>query len=185
MKFHSNGDDMKEIWVNIKDFPGYQVSTRGLIRTRNKTTYTKKHGVRTWKDRTIKQVFLPNGYKVTLWKDGKPYYILVHRLVANELIDQKIDSDLTVNHKDGNRRNNNFLNLEWMTRVDNIRHGFKTGLYKTRKCRIVSDSGEKMEFKSMRDADRYLGRSTGYSYNCVHKGRKATAVSGEKYTFEF
>ena len=42
---------MEEIWKDIPDYAGYQVSNKGRVRTHNKTTFTKIHGVRHWKDR--------------------------------------------------------------------------------------------------------------------------------------
>ena len=42
---------MEEIWKNIPNYEGYQVSNLGRIRTFNKLTYTKKHGIRKWKNK--------------------------------------------------------------------------------------------------------------------------------------
>lgn len=47
----------------------------------------------------------------------------VHRLVALSFIDNKNNLE-TVNHKDGNKLNNNVLNLEWMSNEENIRHSY-------------------------------------------------------------
>ena len=71
------------------------------------------------------------GYRVDLWKDGKPKTFLVARLVATTFLEDLIDTDMTVNHKDGNRLNNNIENLEWLSRADNIRYGFQNGQYYT------------------------------------------------------
>ena len=45
---------MNEIWKDIEGYPGYQVSSEGKVRTYNKVTFTKKHGVRHWENRYIK-----------------------------------------------------------------------------------------------------------------------------------
>ena len=44
-----------EIWKDIKDYPGYQVSNLGRVRTYNKITHTEKHGIRHWENRILKQ----------------------------------------------------------------------------------------------------------------------------------
>ena len=75
---------MEEIWRDIPNYTGYQVSNKGRVRTHNKTTFTKIHGVRHWKDRILKfkGETYDTGYRVDLWKEGKPYTKLVARLVA-------------------------------------------------------------------------------------------------------
>ena len=45
---------MEEIWKDIKEYNGYQVSNLGRVRTFNKTTFTTKHGVRHWENRILK-----------------------------------------------------------------------------------------------------------------------------------
>ena len=51
----------------------------------------------------------------------------VHRLVAMTYLSEW-DSRLTVNHKDGNKRNNKIDNLEMMSNSDNVKHAFKNKL---------------------------------------------------------
>lgn len=127
-----------EEWRDIKDYEGYQVSNIGRVRTHNKTTYTQRHGIRHWKDRVLS--FKPStntsqkskqgmGYRVDLWKNGKPKTLLVARLVATTFLKDFIDTEMTVNHKNGNRLDNRVENLEWLTRKDNIRYGFQNGQY--------------------------------------------------------
>ena len=130
---------MEEIWKDIPRYEGYQASTKGRIRTFNKVTYTERHGYRQWKNRILK--FKPSsfnshskkqgsGYRVTLWKDGKSKDFLVARLIATTFLEDLIDTNMTVNHKDGNRTNNNIENLEWLSMSENIKYSFKKGQYK-------------------------------------------------------
>lgn len=61
---------------------------------------------------------------VQLWKDGRYKNIRLHRLVAENFIENKLSLS-EVNHKDGNRSNNNVENLEWCTRSYNIKDMWK------------------------------------------------------------
>ena len=159
---------MTEIWKDIPGFENiYQASTEGRIRTHeNKTTYTQKHGVRHWKQRILKPKSknAKTGYRVTLWKDGKGKDYLVARLVATTFLENLINTNMTVNHKDGNRFNNYVDNLEWLSRSDNIKHGFETGLYGNQtKVRITNkETNETNEFRSMTIASKFIGKNHGY-----------------------
>ena len=52
---------------------------------------------------------------------------LVHRIVAMVFI-PNLENFEQVNHKDGNKTNNNVDNLEWCTRSQNLLHAYATGL---------------------------------------------------------
>jgi hypothetical protein len=69
---------------------------------------------------------------VILSKNHKQRCCLIHRLVAETFIPNP-NNLLEVNHKDGNKQNNDVTNLEWCTRLENIRHIYKNGLKKTGK----------------------------------------------------
>ena len=57
--------------------------------------------------------------------NGRP--VAVHRLVA-ECFCERPPGNVEVNHKDGNKLNNHFSNLEWVTHLENVRHAYRTGL---------------------------------------------------------
>lgn len=63
-----------------------------------------------------------HGYRyVVLMLDDRPKTVMVHRLVAMAFCPGYKDG-LQVNHKDGDKTNNNYTNLEWVTRYDNVQH---------------------------------------------------------------
>jgi hypothetical protein len=179
----------EEIWKDIPRYPGYQASTLGRIRTFNKTTYTKRHGERHWENRILK--FKPSqkshhnlkqgaGYRVSLWKDGKVKDFLVARLVATTFLEDLIETEMTINHKNGNRLDNRIENLEWLSRSDNIKYGFENGQYKQHKTLLYNDK-EKYEFRSASIASEFLGRNHGYITACLKNGRRIKASNGTEY----
>lgn len=177
-----------EVWKDIPNYEKiYQASDKGQIRSApGKTTWTERHGTRHWKAHILKPKACADynkiGYRVTLWKDGKGKDFLVARLVATTFLENLIDTKMTVNHKDGNRLNNNISNLEWLTLGDNIRHGYETGLYKqceTTLKNIVTGKCEK--YRSQSAAGQAIGRNHGYISLCKQKNRNATGVNGVSY----
>lgn len=174
---------MEEIWKDIPDYEGiYQASTFGRIRTcEGKTTYTKRHGIRHWKQRVLKPKgeTYATGYRVSLWKNGKKKDLLVARLVGATFLGK---SNLTINHIDGNRFNNHIENLEWCTLSDNIRKGFETGLYRTQKKVIIIDksTGKEYVFRSMSLASRFMKKCEQYISNC----KKRNKYENENYKWE-
>lgn len=178
---------MTEIWKDVVGYEGiYEVSNRGRIRTHeNKTTYTKRHGIRKWKQRYLKDK-TPNGrdFRVALWKDGKVKYYLVHRLVAFAFIPLAEGKEY-INHIDGNAKNNCVDNLEWCNHLENNRHAFENNLIKTEKPVILESEDGKIlkEFKGMSAASRYLKRNNGYISGILKKGRHTvTNAEGRKFT---
>lgn len=101
---------------------GYQVSNLGNVRTL-KITGSWKIG----EPKPLKQYTDIGGYKlVTFWCNGKRKDQKVHRLVAAAFVDNPLSKPF-VNHKDNNRINNRWDNLEWCTMAENIAHSARQG----------------------------------------------------------
>ena len=180
-----------EQWKDIPDYEGlYQASNTGHIRTcKDKVTSSRRYKVRHWKQKIIKEKWQEreNGRKdarVELWKDGEHKTWLVARLVALTWVDG-YEEGMTVNHKNGDTTNNNATNLEWLTRSENIKHGYEHGLYKSVQSEtmlIRHSDGVRLSFPSMASASRYLGRNTGYVSGRKKNGLSATDAQGRSYS---
>ena len=89
-------------WQTIKSFPLYEITEDGTVR-----------------NLAAKNIIRPkpkNGYlEVSLIRDGHRFSKGLHRLIAETFIPNSDAANLEVNHKDGNRQNNQIGNIEWVT----------------------------------------------------------------------
>lgn len=107
---------MRELWRDVPGFGGYIVSSYGQVMSLPRL----RADGQPISGRILQQSITPNGYsKVTLFKEGIPNQISVHRLVMLAFVGP---SDLQVNHKDENKTNNRLDNLEYLTGKDNTRY---------------------------------------------------------------
>lgn len=99
-------------WKNIPGAPGYMISEYGDLKSPTRDNY--------------KPTFNTKGYACI----RIPKHRLcpaVHRVVAKLWLGPN-PGGLQVNHKDGNKLNNHFSNLEYITCKENIHHAIKNGL---------------------------------------------------------
>jgi len=131
-------NNMKEIWKPVPLFEeSYKVSNFGRVKSikriiKVRTDKTKRNYVYSGQIRvTHINKFGYRRIKLTVRENSvyrqKSY--VIHRLVAMVFIPNPKNKP-QVNHIDGNKLNNNVSNLEWCTAKENIRHAFRTGLYK-------------------------------------------------------
>ena len=117
---------MEEIWKDIAGFEGYyQVSNFGCIKTLERIVPFGNQE-RIVKSRIRKAKNKSNGYlQVALYGyEKKEIDRYVHRLVAFAFC-KGYFKGADVNHKDGNKHNNNSENLEWCSRSENQLHSYK------------------------------------------------------------
>jgi hypothetical protein len=125
---------MKETFKTIVNYPDYEISNLGRIKTKERLvrythSVTEKEHFRKTDERFLK-IYHNNrtGYKfVQLYNNGKSKNYTIHRLVAENFIDNKNHLN-TVNHIDGNKHNNTSMNLEWCSNSYNHKHATETGL---------------------------------------------------------
>lgn len=111
---------MNEEWRPILDGL-YEVSNTGRIRR-------AAPGRSTWVGRELKAQLIPNGYlHVMPVINGKNRNMYVHHLVSEAFLGP-CPEGYEVNHRDGNKTNNQADNLEYVTRKENMQHAIAHGL---------------------------------------------------------
>lgn len=177
-----------EVWKDIPGYEGYQISDLGRVRTKNKITY-KNNIKRHWKDRILKPKIATNkygrkDYRVDLWSNGKNKTVLISRLVAFTFFKKDINNKkLTVNHINGNSKDNRLVNLELISLKENIQHGFRTGLYKNmqKKVKITNKiTGTIIYPSSLSEGSCLIGKNVGYISAQLIKNK----FENEKYKWE-
>lgn len=185
----------EEIWKDIKNCKGYQVSNKSKVKVLSKKVKTgiKNQTYVTRKEKILKPYIAHGYYQVNLWINGKYKHYQVHRLVAEAFIPNP-ENKPQVNHIDGNKLNNDISNLEWVTRSENMKHAFKNGLAKPQKgvdnilslTVIQSDlEGNVLnKYGSTMEAERQTGiNHSNISKCCRGVGRYKTA-GGFKWEYE-
>lgn len=117
-------------WLPIKDYENlYEVSDTGQVRSLDRIIPVSNQNDRVFKGKVLSQTPNKNTQylMVNLWKNNKGTNYYSHRLVAQAFIDNPCNLP-EVNHKDGNKQNNNVSNLEWVDKQGNVNHAIETGL---------------------------------------------------------
>lgn len=96
--------------------------------------FTKEGNVFYWKNKSLfpfkhfKGISTGGYCKVNLTNDkGQRATQYLHRIIA-QLFLKNPKNKPCVNHLDGDKENNNYENLEWVTRSENEKHAYKIGL---------------------------------------------------------
>lgn len=108
----------KELKRRSYDLSDYEITPEGTV--------INKHT-----GRILKQQFNDKGYlRFGIMTDKGRRMVLVHRIVA-QLYVPNPDNKPQVNHIDGNKSNNKYDNLEWVTNQENRDHAMQHGLHHT------------------------------------------------------
>ena len=119
-------------WSPINGYHGYyEVHRSGRVRSKIRTIFYKQCN-RRLRGKILSPQLNSKGYeRVQLCKSGVRDQRFVHRLVAKTFIPNP-GLKKQVNHKNGKKRDNRVVNLEWVTGKENILHAYKTGLIRPR-----------------------------------------------------
>ena len=156
------------MWKQIINATNYEVSDDGQVRN--------SLSGKILKGRLSKSGYLQVSIKMLDTQKFQNQYI--HRLVAEYFIPNE-DNKREVNHKDGNKINNNVENLEWVTPSENQIHRQKIlGKNKTSNRRIGQfDTQDNFiqSFDSIVDAVKAMNRTSRVNIDSVLQGRRKTA----------
>lgn len=174
------------MWKDIEGFEGvYQVSEAGEVRSLDRDVLCADGVIYHRRGKIMKQTVNVGrgnandrrGYcVVNLRKPGFARVYQVHILVAKAFIPNPQNLP-TVNHIDGNKRNNHVTNLEWATFAENNTHALRHHLRSPRGNQIAqyaADGTFVACYPSACEAERQTGITHMNIFQCLH-GRTKTA----------
>lgn len=116
-----------EGWVYILGYKYYLISSFGRVKSLERQVKHNYGGLRTIKEKFLKFSINEDGYYiVTLTQDSKSKTFLIHRLVCSAFHPNP-ENKPEVNHKDCDKLNNYKTNVEWNTRLENMKHAWDSG----------------------------------------------------------
>jgi len=117
---------VKELWKPIAGWAGwYEISDLGHVRR------IKVGGSGSYSGKVLKGSPHPRGYIMVVLHSKlleRRASHLIHRLVAAAFLPTAPEGAIQVNHKNGNKKDNRAINLEWVTPKENQRHAVSIGL---------------------------------------------------------
>lgn len=168
-----------EIWKSIEGFDKYEISTHGRVKNKEYNDL-------------LKFKIRDDGYnEIGLYNSNNTQMILkVHILVAKAFLNNHEKYPI-VNHKDGNKRNNNVNNLEWCTYSQNTIHAHENELiiahgHKTKINQIDPITNEIVKlWDSMTDICKYLNISNYKLTNLIAREMPYDNYLWKKYEEDF
>ena len=158
-----------EIWKEIPNYEGYQVSNLGRVKSLERID-ALGHRL---KEKILKPQLDGRYYQVVLCKQSIKKTYRVHRLVW-EAFNGQIPEGLQVNHINEVKTDNRLSNLNLMTAKENTNWGSRNERISKAVLQFTLDNIFVKEYPSTMQVARELGFSCGNIVNCC-KGRYKTA----------
>lgn len=175
-------------WKKIKGNENYSINESGQVRNditgKTKAQYENAR----------------NGYLyVDLWNDGKSKKFALHRLLAEAFIPNPLKKP-TVDHKDGNRKNNSLENLRWASYSEQNSR-FNTAGVRSQRVKVTHylemrkhrgggheawlDIDDVMYFNKISDVADYFGVTIGNISLLLKEGNIGKRGKTRGYKFEY
>ena len=163
-------EEKEEIWKTIEDYPYYQVSSLGRVKSLN-YNHTKK-------EKILKPVKDGFGYlKVVLCNKGKMKSIKVHRLVCEAFLKNPYNLP-QINHRNEDKTDTRLGNLEYCTAKYNCNFGTRN----ERLAKEFSKPVKCLETGKIYPSAMYLERELGFNHSnivsCCNKKYGYKTVKG-------
>jgi hypothetical protein len=166
---------MEEIWKDIEGYEGlYQISNQGRIRSLERSVYHPITKIQKIPEKILKPDLRKGYLAVSLCINGFKKSFLIHRIVAKHFVLNHFNKP-EVNHLDGNKSNNYYLNLEWATSSENQIHAVKTFLQKSGSKHSNSklDETKAIKIKNSALSLSKLSEIYGVSKSCIYSVKKS------------
>lgn len=112
----------QEIWKEVPEYPMYEVSSLGRVRSWKKANGKYRPYIRAKTPKLRKLFVNPSGYcVVALCKEGIIKLFRVHTLVLFTFIGER-PKGMEAAHLNGKKKDNRLDNLAWVTHKENSRH---------------------------------------------------------------
>ena len=120
---------IREEWRPVIGFEQeYEVSSLGRVRSSGRMVRARGGSTQWRRGRMLSPRVSTQGYtRVALSRRSKREEAPIHRLVAEAFIGPRPERN-DINHKNGVKDDNRVSNLEYVTRGENLRHAYGTGL---------------------------------------------------------
>lgn len=180
---------MVEIWKKIEEYPEYEVSNYGNVRSidREYIDSIGRHCYKKGQLVKLKSQIDKTGYRqimVSIWSNRKMYRLIVARLVAKAFLPNPYNLP-QVNHKDEDSSNNHVDNLEWCTCEYNINYNDLIERRSKNRCRAIDVYDNNMNFLetviSGVEASKKYNVSRGMISECCNNH----LTSAKGYYFKF
>lgn len=166
----------------VKGYEEYEVDTNGVVYGKN--------------GKPLKYSLNHKGYcMINFYVNHTVKGFAIHTLVAKQFIPNNDVNKNQVNHKDGNKINNNVENLEWVTPKENMEHAKNVlGIDRTGGNNVNSKkikgthklTNEVIYFDSLADAGRYFTNNNyRTTMKSIWRALKGYRKSYHKYIWEY